>query len=74
MNWNIIRASYFFADYMVDYELCKLVHTNHFKDLWALLGRSMLHFRCTEIVETNGKVLALIFLLKKPSWGASAED
>ena len=38
-NWNIIKAPHAIADYVVVHELCHLVHPNHSKDFWALVGR-----------------------------------
>ena len=38
-NWNIIKAPHVIADYVVVHELCHLVHPNHSKDFWALVGR-----------------------------------
>ena len=38
-NWNIIKAPHAVADYVVVHELCHLVHPNHSKDFWALVGR-----------------------------------
>ncbi|MGC6482476.1 MAG: M48 family metallopeptidase [Synechococcus sp.] len=38
-NWNIIKALHAIADYVVVHELCHLVHPNHSKDFWALVGR-----------------------------------
>ena len=38
-NWDIIKAPHAIADYVVVHELCHLVHPNHSKDFWALVGR-----------------------------------
>ncbi|MDA9700186.1 M48 family metallopeptidase [Synechococcus sp. AH-736-M02] len=38
-NWNIIKAPHAIADYVVVHELCHLVHPNHSKDFWALVGK-----------------------------------
>ena len=38
-NWNIIKAPHAIADYVVVHELCYLVHPNHSKNFWALVGR-----------------------------------
>ena len=38
-NWNIIKAPHAIADYVVVHELCHLVHPNHSRDFWALVGR-----------------------------------
>ena len=38
-SWNIIKAPHAIADYVVVHELCHLVHPNHSKDFWALVGR-----------------------------------
>ena len=38
-NWNIIKAPHAIADYVVVHELCHLIHPNHSKDFWALVGR-----------------------------------
>lgn len=38
-NWNIIKARHSIVDYVVIHELCHLVHPNHSKDFWQLVGR-----------------------------------
>jgi len=38
-NWNIIKAPHAIANYVVIHELCHLVHPNHSKDFWRLVGR-----------------------------------
>ena len=38
-NWNIIKAPHAIADYVVVHELCHLIHPNHSKDFWQLVGR-----------------------------------
>ena len=38
-NWNIIQAPHAIADYVVVHELCHLIHPNHSKDFWQLVGR-----------------------------------
>ena len=38
-NWNIIKASHSVVDYVVIHELCHLIHPNHSKDFWQLVGR-----------------------------------
>ena len=38
-NWNIIKAPHSIVDYVVFHELCHLVHPNHSKDFWQLVGR-----------------------------------
>ena len=38
-NWNIIKAPHAIADYVVIHELCHLIHPNHSKDFWRLVGR-----------------------------------
>ncbi len=38
-NWNIIKAHHAIADYVVIHELCHLIHPNHSKDFWGLVGR-----------------------------------
>ena len=38
-NWNIIKASHGITDYVVIHELCHLIHPNHSKDFWGLVGR-----------------------------------
>ena len=38
-NWNIIKAPHSIVDYVVIHELCHLVHPNHSKDFWQLVGR-----------------------------------
>ena len=38
-NWNIIKAPHAVADYVVVHELCHLIHPNHSKDFWTLVGR-----------------------------------
>jgi len=38
-NWNIIKAPHAIADYVVVHELCHLIHPNHSKDYWQLVGR-----------------------------------
>ena len=44
-NWNIIKAPHAIANYVVVHELCHLVHPNHSKDFWALVGRFDAAFR-----------------------------
>ena len=38
-NWNIIKAPHAIADYVVIHELCHLIHPNHSKEFWQLVGR-----------------------------------
>ena len=38
-NWNIIKAPHKIVDYVVIHELCHLIHPNHSKDFWQLVGR-----------------------------------
>jgi len=38
-NWNIIKAPHSIVNYVVVHELCHLVHPNHSKDFWTLVGR-----------------------------------
>jgi predicted metal-dependent hydrolase len=38
-NWNIIKAPHSVVDYVVIHELCHLIHPNHSKDFWHLVGR-----------------------------------
>ena len=38
-NWNIIKAPHSVVDYVVVHELCHLIHPNHSKDFWQLVGR-----------------------------------
>ena len=38
-NWTIIKAPHAIANYVVIHELCHLVHPNHSKDFWRLVGR-----------------------------------
>jgi len=38
-NWNIIKAPHAIADYVVVHELCHLIHPNHSKDFWQVVGR-----------------------------------
>ena len=37
-NWNIIKAPHSIVDYVVIHELCHLIHPNHSKDFWQLVG------------------------------------
>ncbi len=37
-NWNIIKAPHAIADYVVIHELCHLIHPNHSKQFWKLVG------------------------------------
>ena len=38
-NWNIIKAPHAIADYVVIHELCHLIHPNHSKEFWEVVGR-----------------------------------
>ena len=38
-NWTIIKVPHTIANYVVIHELCHLVHPNHSKDFWRLVGR-----------------------------------
>jgi predicted metal-dependent hydrolase len=38
-NWNIIKAPHAITDYVVVHELCHLIHPNHSKDFWQVVGR-----------------------------------
>lgn len=38
-NWNIIKAPHSIVDYVVIHELCHLIHPNHSKDFWQLVGQ-----------------------------------
>jgi len=37
-NWNIIKAPHSIVDYVVIHELCHLIHPNHSKDFWQVVG------------------------------------
>ncbi len=37
-NWNIIKAPHRIVDYVVIHELCHLIHPNHSKEFWKLVG------------------------------------
>jgi len=39
LNWNIIKAPHAIADYVVVHELCHLIHPNHSKEFWQVVGR-----------------------------------
>ncbi len=41
LNWRIIQAPMRLVDYVVVHELVHLLHKNHTKEYWALLGRVM---------------------------------
>ena len=38
-NWAIIKAPHSIVDYVVIHELCHLIHPNHSKAYWQLVGR-----------------------------------
>ena len=38
-NWHIIKAPHRIVDYVVIHELCHLIHPNHSKAFWQLVGR-----------------------------------
>jgi predicted metal-dependent hydrolase len=38
-NWNIIKAPHAIGDYVVIHELCHLIHSNHSRVFWELVGR-----------------------------------
>jgi predicted metal-dependent hydrolase len=38
-NWRIIQTPMCLVDYIVAHELVHLIHRNHTKDFWAVLGR-----------------------------------
>ena len=38
-NWSINKAPHAIADYVVIHEWSHLLHPNHSKDFWALVGR-----------------------------------
>jgi len=38
-NWNIIKAPHSIVDYVVIHELSHLIHPNHSKDFWQVVGR-----------------------------------
>ena len=38
-NWNIIKAPHSVVDYVVVHELCHLIHPNHSKEFWHVVGR-----------------------------------
>ena len=40
-NWRIIQAPRRLVDYVVGHELVHLVHPDHDREFWALLGRAM---------------------------------
>jgi hypothetical protein len=40
-NWRIIQAPMRLVDYIVVHELVHLVHKDHTKEFWALLGKVM---------------------------------
>jgi predicted metal-dependent hydrolase len=38
-NWAIIKAPHSIVDYVVIHELCHLIHPNHSKEFWQVVGR-----------------------------------
>jgi predicted metal-dependent hydrolase len=47
INWNIVKAPHSIVEYVVVHELCHLIHPNHSKDFWMLVGRYHEQFRAS---------------------------
>jgi predicted metal-dependent hydrolase len=41
LNWRIVQAPSTLVDYVVAHELCHLVHRDHGREFWSMLGRVM---------------------------------
>jgi predicted metal-dependent hydrolase len=41
LNWKIVQAPTPLVDYVVAHELCHLVHRDHGREFWSMLGRVM---------------------------------
>lgn len=54
-NWKIIMAPETVVDYLVVHELCHLVHFNHQKEFWDLVGSIIPNYReCKDYLKNNG--------------------
>jgi predicted metal-dependent hydrolase len=54
-NWRIIMLPQSVLDYIVVHELCHLVHHNHSRDFWNLVGSILSDYQeCKQWLKLNG--------------------
>ncbi len=59
-NWKLIMAPIEIIDYLVVHEMCHLIHMNHSKSFWTLVGRIMPDYKeRQEWLHRNGFLLDL---------------
>ena len=59
-NWRIIVAPHSIVDYVVAHELCHLVHHDHSKKFWKLLGTIIPDYaERKEWLKVNGRGLGV---------------
>jgi predicted metal-dependent hydrolase len=59
-NWNILKAPHSIVEYVVVHELCHLIHPNHSKDFWMLVGRHYEQFQVSrQWLKLKGRELLL---------------
>ena len=49
LNWRLIGAPDYVADYICVHELCHLIHRNHSPHFWTLVNQSTLHTAAAKI-------------------------
>jgi predicted metal-dependent hydrolase len=59
-NWKIVIAPITIIDYVVAHELCHLIHQDHSKEYWKLLGSILTDYKeRKEWLRVNGSLLGL---------------
>jgi len=59
-NWRLMMAPEESIDYIVVHEMCHLVHMNHSKSFWTLVGRILPDYKIrTEWLTQNGGAMTL---------------
>ncbi len=59
-NWRLVSAPEEVIDYVVVHELCHLVHMNHSKNFWSLVGNILPDYKqLRKWLKVNGRLLGL---------------
>jgi predicted metal-dependent hydrolase len=60
LNWRLITAPVGVLDYVIAHEICHIVHQDHSRRFWALLGTLIPEYRdCRKWLRENGHKLGL---------------